>query len=143
MSLFNKIYASSHNKGYKKANRQAAGILQDPERLRKLLASSVEKIRRLRDDTNSIRNLKQIVPVLNRMIRAYINGEYRKVPWKSLLLIISGIIYFVSPLDFIPDFIPVVGFLDDITVLLWIISSVKEDIENFEEWENTYAKATE
>lgn len=142
MSLFNKTY-TSRNKDYKKAKRRAASILEDPERLRRLLASSVEKLKDLRNDTDSIQKLKQIMPTLNRMIRAYANGEYRRIPWKSLLFITTGIVYFVSPIDFIPDFIPVLGFMDDITVILWILKSVKEDVENFEEWESTYARATD
>lgn len=142
MNFFSKTY-TSHNTGYRKAKRKAASILEDPERLRKLLASSVEKLKGLRNDTDSIKKLKLMVPTLNRMIRAYINGEYRRVPWKSLLLITSGIVYFVSPIDFIPDFIPVLGFMDDITVILWILNAVKDDVEEFEEWENTYARSTE
>lgn len=142
MSLFDRIF-TSQDANYRNARRRAASILEDPKRLRKLLASSAEKIKQLRNDTESIEKLKQIIPTLNRMIRAYINGEYRKVPWKSLLLITTGILYFVSPLDFIPDFIPVAGFLDDITIILWILNAVKGDVEDYEEWENTYAKITE
>lgn len=85
--------------------------------------------------------MSRMVNTLNRMVRAYLNGDYQKIPWKSLLLITSGIVYFVSPLDLIPDFIPVFGFLDDITVLLWIFNAVKGDIEDFEEWESTYARS--
>ncbi len=125
---------------YRKANRRAASILQDPERLQKLLASSIKKIRQLRKDTEGADSLKHTVSTLNRMVRAYINGEYSKVPWKSLLLITTGILYFVSPLDLIPDFIPVLGYLDDITILIWIFKSLKSEIESFEEWEATFAK---
>ncbi len=124
-----------------RTRQRAASILQDPERLRRLLASSVEKIRRLQSDQESMKDLKNRVTTLNRMIRAYISGEYKRIPWKSLLLITSGIVYFVSPIDLIPDFIPFAGFLDDITILLWVFSAVKGDIEEFEEWESTYAKS--
>ncbi len=125
---------------YRKANRRAASILQDPERLQKLLASSIKKIRELRGNTQGADSLKQTVTTLNRMIRAYISGDYRRVPWKSLLLITTGILYFVSPLDLIPDFIPVLGMLDDITILIWIFKSLKSEIESFEEWEATFAR---
>lgn len=140
MFFSNKTYTSK-NADYKKAKRRAANILQDPERLRKLLTSSAKKLNHLRKDKKSKESMSRMVNTLNRMVRAYLNGDYQKIPWKSLLLITSGIVYFVSPLDLIPDFIPVFGFLDDITVLLWIFNAVKGDIEDFEEWESTYARS--
>lgn len=137
---FSKKTFTSHHTGYNGAKRKAANILQDPDRLRKLLATSIEKIKRIRNDKDGLEDLKRMVNTLNRMIRAYLSGDYQKIPWKSLLLITSGIVYFVSPLDLIPDFIPVSGFLDDITILFWVLNAVKDDVEAFEEWEATYAK---
>ena len=139
MALFDKSHTSD-NPNFKKAKKQAAGILQDPERLRQLVATSVKKIKELRDNSDEMQNFQKYVNTFNRMLKAYANKEYQKVPWKTLLLAAAGILYFVSPLDLIPDFIPVLGYMDDITVLLWIAKSVKGDLEDFEEWEETYAE---
>jgi len=76
----------------------------------------------------------------NRMVRAYMNGDYREIPWKNLLYITAGIVYFVTPLDLIPDFIPLTGFMDDLTVLMWVFNSVRSSIDDFEEWEKTTAE---
>ena len=139
MALFDKSYTSD-NDDFKKAKKKAAGILQDPERLRELVGMSVKKIKELRDNSEEMQKFQQYVGTFNRMLKAYSSKEYQKTPWKSLLLVAGGIIYFVSPLDLIPDFIPVLGYLDDITVLLWIVNSIKGDLEDFEEWESTYAE---
>ncbi|MFP4090090.1 MAG: YkvA family protein [Cyclobacteriaceae bacterium] len=136
MPFFNKTY-TSRNTSFKSAKKRASGILQDPERLRKLLASSVHKIRQVGNDTESLQKLKEQVNTFNRMIRAYLSGDYRNIPWKNLLLVTAGIVYFVSPLDLVPDFIPLTGLLDDLTVLMWIFNSVQGSIEEFEEWEQT------
>ena len=69
------------------------------------------------------------------MIRAYVSGEYRELPWRTLIILVAGILYFVTPLDLIPDFIPALGFVDDISVIFWIFKSFSEDLEKFEEWE--------
>ena len=37
---------------------------------------------------------------------------------KNLVYLIIAVIYFLSPIDFVPDFIPLVGWLDDIVVFL-------------------------
>lgn len=136
MAFFNKSY-TAQNSDFKKAKKKASSILQDPERLKRLLASSTQKIRSIGNDSESLQKLKEQVNTFNRMVRAYMKGEYRDIPWKNLLLVTAGIVYFVMPLDFIPDFIPITGFLDDLTVLMWVFNSVKDSIEAFEEWEQT------
>ncbi len=40
----------------------------------------------------------------------------------AIVFIILNLIYIISPIDFIPDFIPVIGWVDDIIALLIAIS---------------------
>lgn len=75
------------------------------------------------------------VQLLVRLVRAYASGEYRKLPWKSLVSIVGVLIYFVSPLDFIPDFLPIVGMADDLALVLWLFNTLSEDLEAFSQWE--------
>lgn len=76
-------------------------------------------------------NLQTLV----RMTRAYAQGRYKVVPWATVVKIVAALVYFVSPLDFVPDLLPVLGFSDDIAVVLWVLSSCGADIRRFEEWE--------
>ena len=70
-----------------------------------------------------------------RLVKSWAKGEYTAVPWKSILLAISAIVYFLIPTDFIPDFIVALGYLDDASVIAWIIASIKKDLDQFKEWE--------
>jgi len=140
MAFFNNKRYTTRNTDFKEAKKRASSILQDPERLRKLLASSAQKIRGMGNDNQSLQKLKEQVMTFNRMVRAYVSGEYREIPWKNLLLVTAGVVYFVTPFDLIPDFIPISGFLDDLTVLMWVFNSVRDSIEEFEEWEQTGAE---
>lgn len=44
--------------------------------------------------------------------------------WKKIIIVLLAFIYIVSPLDLIPDFIPVIGWLDDLGVLAWAAKQV-------------------
>jgi len=50
-------------------------------------------------------------------------------------MIIGSLIYFLMPLDLIPDFIPVTGFADDISIIFLVFNGINEDIEAFLDFE--------
>jgi uncharacterized membrane protein YkvA (DUF1232 family) len=73
--------------------------------------------------------------LLLRMLRAYIAGTYRAMPWQTLVLICAALVYFVLPTDFIPDALFHAGFLDDAAVIAWTLRALQSDIERYREWE--------
>jgi uncharacterized membrane protein YkvA (DUF1232 family) len=70
-----------------------------------------------------------------RLVRAWASREYGAIPWKTIALATGALVYFLDPLDVVPDFVPVVGYLDDVTVIGFVVSSIRGDIERFVEWE--------
>jgi uncharacterized membrane protein YkvA (DUF1232 family) len=79
--------------------------------------------------------IKEKINVTFRMIKSYFKGEYKGLPWDMLLKILAGIIYFVFLIDFVPDFVPVVGLADDVLVLTWVINSLGVELNKFQIWE--------
>lgn len=75
------------------------------------------------------------VQLLIRMVRAYASGEYRAISWKSMVSIVAVLIYFVSPIDLIPDFLPVIGITDDVALVIWLIKTLGDEIQKFGDWE--------
>lgn len=121
---------------FARLKESASAYLRDPEKLRDL----VQKAKRKADAAGAsgpLKDMWQSLLSLIRLLRSYASGQYRNVPAKSLVLIVAGILYFVMPIDVIPDFVIGLGFLDDAAVLAWVVSSVRTVISDFEKWESS------
>lgn len=71
------------------------------------------------------------VELLASMIRDSFSGEYKEVPWTTMAMIAFATIYVINPFDLIPDFIPVVGWTDDISVVLLVFAAIGHDLEKY------------
>ncbi|HLT47176.1 MAG TPA: YkvA family protein [Rubricoccaceae bacterium] len=103
-----------------------------PGRVRSIARRAGAKLREHRDQLGTLRD---DLPVLLRLARAWARGDYRAIPWKSLVLLVAGLLYFLAPADAVPDFIPVLGFLDDAAVIAYVLRAIQTDVRAFEEWE--------
>ena len=68
------------------------------------------------------------------LLKDYYNGTYRNVPWKFIAAIGFAVAYLISPIDVIPDFIPLVGFVDDAAVFGLVVKSFMSEIEEYKTW---------
>ncbi|OLF52537.1 YkvA family protein [Pseudomonas chlororaphis] len=80
--------------------------------------------------------LKDDLRLLQALCLAYWRGEYRAISPKALLSVVAGLMYFLSPVDAIPDFLPMFGMLDDIAVLAWIMKTLDGELSAFRAWRN-------
>ena len=69
------------------------------------------------------------------MVGLWAKGDYRKVPLKTIVLAVSAIVYFLNPFDLVHDYLPTVGYLDDATIIMFVVKSIKTDLEEFLVWE--------
>ena len=83
---------------------------------------------------NRLGKLKDDLGLLQALCLAYWRGEYRAISPKALVSVVAGLMYFLSPVDAIPDFIPVFGMLDDIAVLAWLMKVLDDELNAFREW---------
>lgn len=122
------------NKFAEEIRDKARKIANDEGKLGELLDMVKDKFNNL-TKSDRLKDLFSTLEVFMRMIKCYLNGEYRDYPKRTLLLILFGLIYFLMPIDVIPDFIPLSGFIDDLSVLIWVYNSIQKDIAAFLEWE--------
>lgn len=110
--------------------RLAQTLLRE-QRLGPLGRDAEEKLSATGRVPGTLDRIRDDLSTLVQLVRAYASGAYRDVPRSSLLLIAAGVLYFVSPLDLIPDLLVGVGFLDDVTVLTYVIRVVRGEIDRF------------
>jgi uncharacterized membrane protein YkvA (DUF1232 family) len=123
---------------FRRARKLAAEYVRNPARLNGLLDRAAQKFNRRQGPFSEIRDSLQ---ACYRLLRAWSGGRYRQIPTASLISIIASVIYFVMPIDVIPDFILALGLVDDAALLSWIMSAVKSDIDRFLAWEREHGEA--
>ena len=119
---------------FQRAKSKAEEYARDPEKAKKLVNEAMKKAKG--KNKGPLGEVWRYLTALMRLTRAYFNKSYTDVPWQTIVLAIAALIYFVSPIDLIPDFIPGVGYLDDAGVISFVVASIKADLDNFLEWED-------
>jgi len=77
------------------------------------------------------------LPLLARLLRAWKNGSYPGLSLRTLASLAAALLYVVSPIDLVPDFIPGIGMIDDVVVLALLLQSLAQDLAAFRAWEQT------
>jgi uncharacterized membrane protein YkvA (DUF1232 family) len=116
---------------YKRAAQKAFNVASDQSKILSLL----QKVAQKSEGKNMATDLKNKLFLLARMVKALVKGQYKELPWATAVRIVAVLIYFVAPIDLIPDFLPVIGFVDDITLVFWLFQAISADIDKFEVWE--------
>lgn len=123
------------NKSVLKIFRQAKLILQEQSQVKVLFGQVSKKLQKMNGGHKQINELLEYVQLFLRMIKKSFTGEYSSFSNKTLLSLVFGLLYFVTPMDVVPDFIPLLGFSDDLSIIYFIIKNFKSDIEAFKVWE--------
>ena len=64
------------------------------------------------------------------MCWAVLRGRY-PFPWKTFLVALLCLVYMISPVDILPDVMPLLGITDDATFLVLVLALIKQDINKY------------
>ena len=117
--------------GYKKYEKSAREYLKRPEKTDILLKDATKKAE---DEKGSLTEIWDNLQLLFQLVSSWRKGDYKKIPTGSILTIIAAIIYFVSPIDIIPDFLLGLGLVDDAAVIAFVLRQIASDLDKFKIW---------
>jgi uncharacterized membrane protein YkvA (DUF1232 family) len=72
--------------------------------------------------------------LLFSMFKDYISGDYNQIPWYIIASIGSTLLYVLSPIDAIPDFIFGIGYVDDAAVMALCLKFVDFELSEYKKW---------
>jgi uncharacterized membrane protein YkvA (DUF1232 family) len=75
--------------------------------------------------------------LLLSMVKDYVTGAYREVPYWAIGAAALALVYVLSPIDAIPDILPGLGYLDDATVLAFCLKLIESELSRYKEWKKT------
>jgi len=122
---------------FQRALQQASGILGRKNRLLGLVTQLIYKSQNVNWKNVSTNSVKSHISVFGRLSKAYALGHYRDISWKTMLLVVAAIIYFVNPFDLLPDIIPIAGLTDDFAIMVWVYNSITSEVDKFLAWERS------
>jgi uncharacterized membrane protein YkvA (DUF1232 family) len=125
----------------KKVNRDfiekgASGVTDDDF---KKVTDRADEIRAKFEKGGPLGRFINDVKLMISIVKDYANGNYREIPYLTVGAIVFALIYVLSPIDLIPDFIPVVGYVDDAAVVGLCLIMVEQDLHDYKAWKVEHA----
>lgn len=118
--------------GYSKAEE----MLKDKDKMERFLQRLEKKLKVIPIAGEKLAD----VPIMVSLVRSYVKKEYTDIPIGTIIAIISALIYFLSPIDLVPDSIPVLGYFDDAAVVAACWKLVDSDVTEYIKWREENGK---
>ena len=123
-------------RGLKRFAKRGARLAAD----KKALAAVLAELRARRDgDAGPLAKLGDDLKTLLRLLDATVSGRYPALPQGVMTAVGAALLYWLMPLDLIPDPILALGFIDDAVILGWVLKRLSDDLVAFRSWEKAQA----
>ena len=124
-----KQYDDKAEEALHNSSEKARVILEDEEKAK----AFVDKLEKKQANAH-FKDALAYIPLLISLIRSYIRKEYTEIPVASIVAVAGALLYWLAPVDMIPDFIPGIGWLDDAAVVATAIALIKTDLDTYKKW---------
>jgi uncharacterized membrane protein YkvA (DUF1232 family) len=120
-------------KGFSRFINLAGSYLKNPDtRLRFLQA-----VKEYAKNKNAlIKHFRGDLQMLTGLVKDWHRGAYTRISSNKIVLVIAALLYFLSPIDTVPDFLGLIGFTDDAAVILFVLNSLRKEIDRYRQWKS-------
>ena len=115
---------------FDKSKEKAKKLLEDKDKMDRFLERLEKKLAHI----PVVGGILSEIPTLISLVKAFIEKKYLEIPIGSVIAIVGALIYFLSPVDLIPDLLPAIGLADDAAVLTLAFKLVHDDVVEFKSW---------
>lgn len=118
---------------FKRFSKTAQHLLTDKD---KTLSKIQEGLAKANINKAKLTDVWDKIQLLFQLAKDYANGNYKDVSNASIVAIIGSLLYFISPIDVIPDFILGIGFLDDAFIIGYVFNKVAKELDKYQSWKD-------
>ena len=99
-----------------------------------IVLENEEAINKKFSGANTLSKYKELGKVMIGMLKDLKNGVYPEMPWFTIATVVLALLYVLNPFDVIPDFIPGLGYIDDLSVLAIGTGWIESDLHKYLDW---------
>lgn len=126
-------------------NAELTGALKKHEKTAEELLNDQSKMAAFLTKVKAWLNKARKVPVIGALVDEivtmvelaadYVKGNYRAIPFRTMISIVAALAYALSPVDLIPDVVPIAGYIDDAAVITLILQlGVSGELRKYRKW---------
>ena len=115
-------------------NKKASELVNDKS---KTLSKIEEGLKIASANKGALSDVWSQLLLLFSLTKDYAKGSYVDIPKTTIVSVLAALLYFISPIDLVPDFIVGMGFLDDAFVLGFVYKRVSKELLKYQAWKKT------
>jgi len=99
-----------------------------------IIIGKEENIDKKFSGSNSLKKYVELGKIMMQMLKDTKKGSYKNVPWFTIATIVMAFLYILNPMDLVPDFIPGLGYIDDVAILTLGVGWIESDLHRYLDW---------
>jgi uncharacterized membrane protein YkvA (DUF1232 family) len=115
--------------------QKAARLLGRPGKIALVLHDAYQKLTSGDAQKSGFAQIREMMFTLIRLVRDFTTGKYRQVSTKTIVIGLATLLYLLLPIDLVPDFIPALGLMDDLSLMAWFIRAFQQELIKYKDWE--------
>ena len=93
-----------------------------------------KKAEQMAKESSFLRQYWKDIKTSFALLKDWYMGNYTKIPFRMVASIAGAMLYLVSPLDVVPDWLPFGGLLDDALILAAVFTMSRRDLDDYLAW---------